>query len=56
MPETPSVPLRALKYHPNITLSFVLLNEDSVEGSYIHSWDIEDAIRGVVQLSAIIMR
>jgi hypothetical protein len=43
---TPELPLRALKYAPNITLSFVLLNEDSSEGSYVRSWDIEGAIRG----------
>ncbi len=46
-PTQPSeIPLRALKYSPNITLSFVLLNEDTREGSYVRSWDIEGAIRG----------
>ncbi|KAK8844094.1 hypothetical protein IAR55_006888 [Kwoniella newhampshirensis] len=44
-PDPPEIPLRALKYSPNITLSFVLLNEDSSEGSYVRSWDIEGAIR-----------
>ncbi|RXK39002.1 hypothetical protein M231_03732 [Tremella mesenterica] len=41
----PDIPLRALKYSPNITLSFVLLNEDSSEGSYVRSWEIDSAIR-----------
>ncbi|ORX39337.1 phosphatidylinositol-glycan biosynthesis class S protein [Kockovaella imperatae] len=40
----PTVPLRALKYAPNITLSFVVLNEDSTEGSFVQSWDISSAI------------
>jgi phosphatidylinositol glycan class S len=44
--DPPEIPLRALKYSPNITLSFVLLNEDSADGSYVRSWDIEGAIRG----------
>ncbi|GFZ47102.1 hypothetical protein JCM24511_04844 [Saitozyma sp. JCM 24511] len=43
--DPPEIPLRALKYSPNITLSFVLLNEDSADGSYVRSWDIEGAIR-----------
>ena len=48
-PSQPSdIPLRALKYSPNITLSFVLLNEDASEGSYVRSWDIEAAIRGAI--------
>ncbi|WWD21249.1 hypothetical protein CI109_105733 [Kwoniella shandongensis] len=44
-PDPPEIPLRALKYSPNITLSFVLLNEDASEGSYVRSWDIESAIK-----------
>ncbi|WVR09020.1 hypothetical protein IAU60_006080 [Kwoniella sp. DSM 27419] len=43
--QPPIIPLRALKYSPNITLSFVLLNEDAAEGNYVRDWDIEDAIR-----------
>nr|ODN90521.1 phosphatidylinositol glycan, class S [Cryptococcus depauperatus CBS 7841] len=43
--KVPKIPLRALSYTPNITLSFVLLNEDATEGSYVRSWDIQDAIR-----------
>ena len=47
-PSAPApLPLRALKYSPNITLSFVLVNEDSAEGSYVRAWDIEGAIRGM---------
>ncbi len=42
----PDIPLKALKYAPNVTLSFVLLNEDASQGSYVRSWDIEGAIRG----------
>ena len=42
-----SVPLRALKYAPNITLSFVVLNEDSTSGSYVQSWDVSSAIKGL---------
>lgn len=42
----PELPLRAIKYQPNITLSFVLLNEDSAEGGYVRSWDIQEAIEG----------
>jgi phosphatidylinositol glycan class S len=45
--DLPEIPLRALKYSPNITLSFVLLNENSAEGNYVRSWDIEGAIRGM---------
>lgn len=41
------IPLRALKYQPNVTLSFVLLNEDASDGGYVRSWDIEGAIRGL---------
>lgn len=44
-PRPPEIPLRALKYTPNVTLSFVLLNEDASQGDYVHSWDIEGAIR-----------
>ncbi|WWC63970.1 uncharacterized protein I303_106576 [Kwoniella dejecticola CBS 10117] len=43
--DPPAIPLRALKYSPNITLSFVLLNEDSSAGSYVRSWDIDGAIQ-----------
>ncbi|OCF39417.1 phosphatidylinositol glycan, class S [Kwoniella heveanensis CBS 569] len=43
--QPPSIPLRALKYSPNITLSFVLLNEDASEGSYVRGWDIEAAVQ-----------
>ncbi|WWC91140.1 uncharacterized protein L201_006081 [Kwoniella dendrophila CBS 6074] len=43
--DPPTIPLRALKYSPNITLSFVLLNEDSSEGSYVRSWDIDTAVQ-----------
>ncbi|WVF65478.1 hypothetical protein IAT40_000206 [Kwoniella sp. CBS 6097] len=42
--QPPSIPLRALKYSPNITLSFVLLNEDASDGSYVRRWDIKEAI------------
>ncbi|KAK4684128.1 GPI-anchor transamidase subunit S, partial [Tremellales sp. Uapishka_1] len=49
--DPPEVPLRALKYSPNITLSFVLLNEDSSEGSYVRSWDIDKALKGVLNSS-----
>ena len=41
----PEVPLRALKYSPNVTLSFVLLNEDAAAGDYVQSWDIEESLR-----------
>ncbi|KIR64069.1 phosphatidylinositol glycan, class S [Cryptococcus bacillisporus CA1873] len=44
-PRPPEIPLRALKYTPNITLSFVLLNEDATHGDYVHSWDIEGTIK-----------
>ncbi|ODO04810.1 hypothetical protein I350_05420 [Cryptococcus amylolentus CBS 6273] len=44
-PNPPDLPLRALKYTPNITLSFVLLNEDATEGSYVRGWDIDQAIK-----------
>jgi phosphatidylinositol glycan class S len=44
--EPPEIPLRAIKYSPNVTLSFVLLNEDAAEGKYAQGWDIEAAIRG----------
>ncbi|WRT69116.1 uncharacterized protein IL334_006100 [Kwoniella shivajii] len=43
--QPPMIPLRSLKYSPNITLSFVLLNEDSSQGSYARSWSIESAIQ-----------
>lgn len=46
-PRPPEIPLRALKYTPNITLSFVLLNEDATQGDYVHSWDIEGTIKGM---------
>ncbi|KAL1411135.1 GPI transamidase component [Vanrija albida] len=41
----PGVPVRALAYRPNITLSFVLLNEDAADGSYVSGWDVEAALR-----------
>lgn len=41
----PTVPNRALAYQPNVTLSFVVLNEDASEGNYVDGWDIEAAIR-----------
>ncbi|TXT13700.1 hypothetical protein VHUM_01067 [Vanrija humicola] len=41
----PGVPVRALAYRPNITLSFVLLNEDAADGSYVSGWDVEQALR-----------
>lgn len=41
----PTVPNRALAYQPNVTLSFVVLNEDASEGSYVDGWDVEAAIR-----------
>ncbi|KIR35177.1 phosphatidylinositol glycan, class S [Cryptococcus deuterogattii MMRL2647] len=44
-PRSPEIPLRALKYTPNITLSFVLLNQDATQGDYVHSWDIEGTIK-----------
>ena len=40
----PSIPLRALKYARNITLSFVILNEDSTDSAYVRSWDIVGAL------------
>ncbi|WVQ93157.1 hypothetical protein IAU59_000221 [Kwoniella sp. CBS 9459] len=42
--QPPTIPLKALKYSPNITLSFVLLNEDASEGSYVRNWDIKEAV------------
>lgn len=42
----PGIPTRALAYSPNITLSFVLLNEDATAGSFVDGWDVEGAIRG----------
>ncbi|KAK1922767.1 phosphatidylinositol-glycan biosynthesis class S protein [Papiliotrema laurentii] len=45
LPSPPAIPLRALKYSPNVTLSFVLLNEDSTVGSYVRDWDVEAAIK-----------
>jgi phosphatidylinositol glycan class S len=50
-PNPPQLPLRALKYAPSITLSFVLLNEDAAAGSYVRSWDIAGAIRGMLSLT-----
>jgi phosphatidylinositol glycan class S len=49
----PDIPLRAIKYQPNITLSFVLLNEDSAEGGYVRSWDIREAIAGECRASVM---
>lgn len=46
VPAPPPIPHNALKYGPNVTLSFVLLNEDAALGEYVRSWDIEGAIRG----------
>lgn len=40
----PPIPKRALAYSPNITLSFVVLNEDASDGSYVDSWDINGAL------------
>ncbi len=42
----PEIALSSLRYSPNITLSFVLLNEDSSGGKYVRSWDVEQAIQG----------
>ncbi|ORY28798.1 phosphatidylinositol-glycan biosynthesis class S protein [Naematelia encephala] len=44
-PEKLEIPLHSLAYKPNITLSFVLLNEDASSGGYVRSWDIEGAVR-----------
>lgn len=49
--QPPEIPLRAIKYSPNVTLSFVLLNEDAAEGGYVQGWDIEAAIRGLSNLN-----
>ena len=46
VPAPPPIPHNALKYGPNVTLSFVLLNENAALGEYVRSWDIEGAIRG----------
>lgn len=43
----PEITNRALAYTPNITLSFVVLNEDGGDGSFVSGWDIEEAIKGV---------
>lgn len=51
--QIPELPLRAIKYQPNVTLSFVLLNEDSAEGGYVKSWDIREAIKGESRSSAV---
>lgn len=40
----PDIPHRALKYSPNVTLSFVLLNEDASLGGHVRNWEIERAI------------
>lgn len=47
----PTVPNRALAYQPNVTLSFVVLNEDASEGSYVDGWDVEAAIRDHIRPS-----
>jgi hypothetical protein len=52
----PDIPLRALKYSPNITLSFVLLNEDAAAGSYVRSWDIAGAIKGALGVKSSIAK
>ncbi|WOO81447.1 GPI transamidase component PIG-S [Vanrija pseudolonga] len=44
-PHLPGIPVRALAYRPNITLSFVLVNEDAADGSYVSGWDVEGALR-----------
>lgn len=41
----PEIPKRALAYSPNITLSFVVLNEDATDGSFVDNWDIEAALQ-----------
>lgn len=46
VPAPPPIPHNALKYGPNVTLSFVLLNQDASLGGYVRSWDIQGAIRG----------
>lgn len=52
-PSPPEIPRRALKYQPNITLSFVLLNEDSTEGGYVRDWEIQEAIKGAHPASRV---
>lgn len=42
----PNIANRALAYSPNITLSFVVVNEDAADGSFVDGWDIEGALRG----------
>ncbi len=45
IPVSPSnLPSRAIKYNQNVTLSFVLLNEDASLGSGYSEWDIEEAL------------
>ncbi|CAK9779956.1 hypothetical protein CC85DRAFT_158535 [Cutaneotrichosporon oleaginosum] len=41
----PPVANRALAYSPNITLSFVVVNEDAAEGAFVNDWDIDGALR-----------
>jgi hypothetical protein len=42
---------RALAYSPNITLSFVLLNEDSSLGGWVNQWEIDEALNGELQVT-----
>lgn len=41
----PALANRALAYSPNITLSFVVLNEDATDGAFVDAWDIDGALR-----------
>ncbi|GMK57143.1 hypothetical protein CspeluHIS016_0309830 [Cutaneotrichosporon spelunceum] len=40
----PSLANRALAYRPNITLSFVVVNEDATDGAFVDGWDIDNAL------------
>ncbi|BEI84378.1 hypothetical protein CcaverHIS002_0409820 [Cutaneotrichosporon cavernicola] len=41
----PPLANRALAYSPNITLSFVVVNEDAADGAFVDGWDIDGALR-----------
>lgn len=42
----PPLANRALAYSPNITLSFVVVNEDAADGAFVDGWNIDGALRG----------
>ncbi len=47
---------RAIGFSPNITLSFVLLNEDSSAGGYASDWPVVQALEGIPRLQLPILR